>query len=143
SPLAQAGGGSFGRSGGYDRHLRRMPRELAARHARAAAACERHLPRGAVVTRPEGGLAVWVTLPEPLDAMALLPEAKRRGGVYSPRMLFFPDRRRSSSLRLGVGAAAPEQIERAVRALGEAARAALSRLRRPRPAGVERAGIHV
>src|SRR5262249_40200173 len=142
SPLAQAGGGSFGRSGGYDRHLRRMTRELAARHARAAAACERHLPRGAVVTRPEGGLAVWVTLPEPLDAMALLPEAKRRGVVYSPGVLFFPDRRRSASLRLVVAAAA-EQRERAVRALGEAARAALSRLRKPRPAGVERAGIHV
>ena len=143
SPLAQAAVASFCRAGGYDRHLRRMIRELAARHDRAAAALERHLPRGTVVARPDGGLAMWVTLPEPLDAMALLPEAKRRGVVYSPGTLFFPDRRRSSSLRLVVGAAAPEQIERAVRALGDAARAALPRLRARRPASVERAGIHV
>src|SRR5262249_16205321 len=54
SPLAQAAVASFCRSGGYDRHLRRMTRELGARHARAAAALERHLPRGAIATRPDG-----------------------------------------------------------------------------------------
>jgi DNA-binding transcriptional MocR family regulator len=142
SPLAQAAVACFCRSGGYDRHLRRTARELDARHARAGTALQRHLPRGSTVTRPDGGLAVWVTLPDPIDALALLPDAKRRGVVYSPGTLFFPDGRRSSSLRLVVGAAAPEQLERAARALGEAARATLPRLR-ARAAPVERAGIHV
>jgi DNA-binding transcriptional MocR family regulator len=142
SPLAQAAVASFCRTGAYDRHLRRMVRELEVRHDRARVALERHLPRGTTVTGSDGGLAVWVTLPDALDALALLPDAKRRGVVYSPGTLFFPDARRSSSLRLVVGAAAPEQIERAVRALGEAARAALPRLR-GRPVPVERAGIHV
>jgi 2-aminoadipate transaminase len=142
SPLAQAAVASFCRAGAYDRHLRRMVRELEVRHDHARVALERHLPRGTAVTRPDGGLAIWVTLPDALDALALLPDAKRRGVVYSPGTLFFPDGRRSSSLRLVVGAAAPEQIERAVRALGEAARAALPRLR-GRPVPVERAGIHV
>jgi DNA-binding transcriptional MocR family regulator len=142
SPLLQAAVACFCRSGGYDRHLRRTARELEARHARAGAALQRHLPRGSTITRPDGGLAVWVTLPDPIDALALLPDAKRCGVVYSPGTLFFPDGRRSSSLRLVVGAAAPEHLERAARALGEAARAALPRLR-GRATPVERAGIHV
>ena len=57
---------------------------------------------GATFTRPEGGLAVWVTFPDPIDTLALLPDAKRAGVVYSPGCIFYPDGRRSSSLRLSV-----------------------------------------
>ena len=142
SPLAQAALARFCRTGAYEGHLRRAARELAIRHARAAAALERHLPRGSTFTRPEGGLAVWVTLPEALDSLTLLPDAKRRGIVYAPGTLFHADGRRSSSLRLTVGAAAPEALERGIRALGDAARDALPRRRSARPA-VERAAIPV
>jgi DNA-binding transcriptional MocR family regulator len=142
SPLAQAALARFCRAGDYDRHLRRVTRELALRHARAAAALARHLPAGSSFTRPEGGLALWVTLPEALDTLALLPAAKERGVVYTPGALFYPDGRRSSSLRLAVGAAAADAVERGVRALGDAARDALTRPRRARPVA-ERAAIHV
>src|SRR5262245_52510302 len=142
SPLAQAALARFCRTGAYESHLRRTARELAIRHARAAAALERHLPRGSTFTRPEGGLAVWVTLPEAVDTLTLLPDAKRRGIVYAPGTLFHADGRRSSSLRLTVGAAAPDALERGIRALGDAARDALPRRRSAR-AAVERAAIHV
>jgi DNA-binding transcriptional MocR family regulator len=142
SPLAQAALARFCRAGDYDRHLRRVTRELALRHTRAAAALARYLPAGSSFTRPEGGLALWVTLPETLDTMALLPAAKERGVVYTPGALFYPDGRRSSSLRLAVGAAAADAVERGIRALGDAARAALTRPRRAGPV-TERAAIHV
>jgi DNA-binding transcriptional MocR family regulator len=142
SPLAQAALARFCRTGAYETHLRRAARELTARHARAATALERHLPRGSTFTKPEGGLAVWVTLPDTLDTLALLPDAKRRGVVYAPGTLFHADGRRSSSLRLTVGAAAPDALERGIRALGDAARDALPRRRSGRPA-IERVAIHV
>ena len=142
SPLAQAALARFWRSGEYARHVRRITRELELRHARAAAALARHLPPGSTFTRPDGGLAVWVTLPEALDTLALLPAAKRRGVVYTPGTLFHPDGRRSSSLRLAVGAAAADGVERGIRALGDAAREALARGKRSR-SSVERAAIHV
>ncbi len=142
SPLAQAALARFCRAGHYDRHLRRVTRELAVRHERAAAALARYLPAGSSFTRPEGGLAVWVTLPDALDTLALLPAAKERGVVYTPGALFSPDGRPSSSLRLAVGAAGADAVERGIRVLGDAAREALSRPRRLRPV-VERAAIHV
>ncbi len=141
-PIAQAALARFCRSGDYQRHLRRVTRELAARHARAAAALARRLPPGSSFTRPDGGLAVWVTLPSALDSLALLPAAKQRGVVYTPGTLFYPDGRRSSSLRLAVGAAGADAVERGIRALGDAARAALARARRARPPA-ERTAIHV
>src|SRR5262245_33975618 len=142
SPLAQAALARFCRAGDYDRHLRRVTRELALRHARAATALARHLPAGSSFTRPEGGLTLWVTLTDALDTMALLPAAKARGVVYTPGALFHPDGRRSSSLRLAVGAAGADAVERGIRALGEAARSALARPRRTAPVA-DRAAIHV
>jgi 2-aminoadipate transaminase len=142
SPLAQAALARFCRAGEYTRHVRHVTAALAERHARAAAALTRHLPPGSSFTRPEGGLAVWITLPDAIDTLALLPAAKERGVVYTPGALFYPDGRRSSSLRLAVGAAAPAAVERGVRALGEVAREALDRPR-TRPALAARSAIHV
>lgn len=142
SALVQAALARFCQAGEYDRHLRRVTRELGLRHARGAAALARHLPRGSSFTRPDGGLAVWVTLPDALDTLALLPAAKERGVVYTPGALFYPDGRRSSSLRLAVGAAGADAVERGIRALADVARHALDRPDRARPA-VERAAIHV
>lgn len=115
--------------GEYDKHLRRVQAELRRRHEAARAALERHLPKGSSFTRPDGGLALWVTLPESLDSSALLPAAKQAGVVYTPGGPFFADGRRSSALRLSIAAAGPSDLERAIRALGEVARAALPRAR--------------
>ena len=111
-----------------------------ARHTRAATVLERHLlvldlrraPRAAPPS---------ATRPKTVHTL-VLPQAKRRGVVYAPGTLFHADGRRSSSLRLTVGAAAPDALERGIRALGDAARDAVPRRRAGRPA-VERVAIHV
>lgn len=130
SPLIQAGLALFLREGSYDRHLRRVVKELEARLEAAEGALAKHLPAGSIVSRSEGGFLVWVTLPDALDSSALLPEAKRAGVVYAPGELFYPDARRSSSLRLSVAHTPVAEIERGARILGEVAHSALSRGRR-------------
>jgi GntR family transcriptional regulator/MocR family aminotransferase len=127
SSLIQAGLAQFLAEGSYDRHLRRVVREMGLRLAAAGRALEAHLPAGSRFTRPEGGYVMWVTLPESIDSYALLAEARRAGVVYAPGQIFFPDEQRSSSLRLSVAQATPEEIERGIRALGEVAHAALPR----------------
>lgn len=142
SPLLQAGLAQFLREGGYDRHLRRAGRELAARLAAAEGALDAHLPPGSHFVRPEGGYLLWVTLPEAIDTYALLSDAKRAGVVYAPGQIFFPDEQRSSSLRLCLAQTKVEDIERGVRLLGQIARAALPRAAR-RGASRTAAAVHV
>lgn len=142
SHAVQAALARFCRAGDYDRHVRRAGKELARRLARAFEALTAHLPEGSSFTRPEGGLAAWVTLPEPIDTLALLPEAKRAGVVYAPGCIFHSDRRRSSSLRLSIAAASPEDIERGVQALAAVARTAL-RAPHPRRAAGAAPAVHV
>lgn len=127
SSLLQAGLARFVAEGSYERHLRRSRAELATRLSAAESALAKHLPEGASFTRPEGGFLIWVTLPDPIDTSALLVEAKRTGVVYAPGELYYPDGRRSASLRISVAQTPAPEIERGIRLLGEVARAALPR----------------
>ena len=55
-----------------------MPRVVTLYRARRDAmlqALETHMPPGITWTRPQGGMFTWLTLPERLDAAALLPRA--------------------------------------------------------------------
>jgi GntR family transcriptional regulator/MocR family aminotransferase len=127
SPVLQAALAQFCRVGGYDRHVKRITREIERRFTAAEAALARHLPEGTTFTRPEGGFVVWVTLPAAIDTLAMLPAARAAGVVYAPGQTFFADGRRSSALRFSVAQASVDEIERGVRALGEVVRAELPR----------------
>jgi GntR family transcriptional regulator/MocR family aminotransferase len=143
SPVLQAGLATFCRAGGYDRHVRRVAKEVERRLARAFTALERHLPDGSTFARPDGGLTVWVTLPDAIDTLALLPAAREAGIVYAPGQLFFPDGRRSSALRLSIAQVSPDEVERAARILGEVARAAMPQRRTNRSSHDNGPRVHV
>jgi DNA-binding transcriptional MocR family regulator len=115
-------------------------KELATRLECAERALTKHLPEGSSFARSEGGFLIWLTLPDAIDSSALLAEAKSAGVVYAPGELFYPDGRRSSSLRISVAQTSVAEIERGIRILGEVTRAALPRgVKRARPPEV----VHV
>jgi len=92
-------------------------------------ACERFLPRGTRFTRPEGGMNLWVWLPEPLDAGELLGRAQREGVSYYPGKYFAVNRPEPGSLRLSFAGLDPADIEKGVRILGEIFSSEWKRLR--------------
>jgi GntR family transcriptional regulator/MocR family aminotransferase len=143
SPLIQAGLALYLREGRYERHLRRVVKELARRLEAAERALARALPEGSVVAPIEGGFLLWVTLPAPLDTTALLADAKRAGVVYAPGELFHPDGRGGSSLRISVAHTPVPDLERGIRLLGEVVRAALPRGRGKARGGRAEEAVHV
>jgi len=70
-------------------------------------------------TKPQGGMFVWVTLPEGMDGAALLaraiPEAKV---AFVPGTAFFADRGRSNYLRLSFSLSDEASIAESIRRLG-------------------------
>jgi DNA-binding transcriptional MocR family regulator len=66
---------------------------------------------GMTWTRPEGGLFVWVTLPDGIDAADLLPRAIEEAGVaFVPGGAFFTDGSGRNTLRLSYSLAGEDQI---------------------------------
>jgi len=76
------------------------------------------MPEGTNWTRPGGGFYVWLTLPEHLDATAMLPRAVTARVAYVPGTAFYADGLGSWSMRLSYCYPTPERIREGVRRLG-------------------------
>ena len=94
--LSQAVLLEFAESGRLGAHRARVLKAGTERLAATLAGCREFLPAGTRWTRPEGGMNVWVRLPEPLDAGELLPRAQRAGVAYLPARYFAVSRWESS-----------------------------------------------
>jgi 2-aminoadipate transaminase len=78
-----------------------------------------HFPAGATWRRPEGGMFVWVTLPEHLDAASLLEDALQAGVAFVPGSGFYANAPRVNTMRLSFATVSVEQIETGIERLGQ------------------------
>jgi 2-aminoadipate transaminase len=80
-------------------------------------ALEDMFPPGAHWTHPHGGFYVWLTLPEGLDAKAMLPLAVTNRVAYVPGTAFYADGFGSQSMRLSYCYPPPDRIREGIRRL--------------------------
>lgn len=91
----------------YARHLEVMLREMAV-----------HFPPQASWTRPNGGMFIWVTLPDNMDSTHLLQEAVREKVAFVPGSPFYANGGGENTLRLNFSNSTPEQISTGIKRLG-------------------------
>ena len=77
-----------------------------------------HMPAGVSWTKPDGGMFVWATLPDGVDAGALLKDAIAEGIVFVPGEYFFPDGGVKNVMRLNFTACEPATIRDGIARLG-------------------------
>jgi DNA-binding transcriptional MocR family regulator len=116
--LSQAVLLEFAESGRLEAHRARVLQAGAERLRATLEACRDFLPAGTRWTRPEGGMNVWVRLPEPLDAEELLPRVRKEGVAYLPGRWFAVSRRDPGALRLSFAGLPPDQIRAGLEILG-------------------------
>lgn len=78
----------------------------------------RQFPSGITWTWPEGGLFLWVTLPDYLDTTQILEKAIAQKVAFVPGATFFPDGGGHNHFRLNFSNAQPEVVEEGIRRLG-------------------------
>ena len=125
--LSQAVLLEFVESGRLEAHRRRVLEAGAVRLAATLEGCRHWMPRGTRWTHPEGGMNMWVRLPEPLDASELLARAREEGVAYLPGRYFTVSRHEPGALRLSFVGLPPEQIATGLAALGRVVVAELER----------------
>lgn len=124
----------FAESGRLAAHRKKMIATGAERLEACLAGCAQNLPEGSEYTRPEGGMNVWVRLPEPLDASELAARAQRENISFLPGRYFAVSRAHPHSLRLSFIGLEPEKIQFGLRVLGAILKSELSREKRAREA---------
>jgi 2-aminoadipate transaminase len=130
STFAQMVAYETARGGFLDQHVRRIRSVYGARRDAMLQALQRHFPASVRWTRPQGGLFLWVTLPEGVDASALLPLALAEKVAFVPGSAFHPRGGGGNTFRLNFSYCAPDVIEEGIRRLSTVLRRHL-----PLPAG--------
>lgn len=75
------------------------------------------MPVGTRWTRPNGGLFIWATLTDGLDAKAMMPRALTARVAYVPGIGFYADGDGTSNLRLNFSFSSPDRIREGIRRL--------------------------
>jgi 2-aminoadipate transaminase len=113
------------KSGALEAHLATMREVYRRRRDLMLNAMAKHFPTGCHWTRPEGGLFIWVTLPQGLSSAALLEEAIARKVAFIPGQPFYAHGGGENTFRLNFSNATEENIEVGIQRLGDVIRQAL------------------
>ncbi|OPX41979.1 2-aminoadipate transaminase [Ruminiclostridium hungatei] len=87
---------------------------------------EKTFPREVTYTRPEGGMFLWVTLPEEVNTKVLLKKSLRRGVAFVQGSAFFPNGGHENTMRLNFSGLSEEKIIKGISILGELLKEELS-----------------
>ena len=108
----------FAESGRLESHRQKTLKAGAEKLKTALTACERWLPAGSAFTRPQGGMNIWVRLPEPLDSGELLTRVQRENVNYLPGRYFTVSRPDPGGLRLSFAGLTRDKIQTGISILG-------------------------
>lgn len=76
-------------------------------------------PAGVTWNKPEGGMFIWVTLPEHIDGMQLLEESIAQNVAFVPGAPFYANEPQKNTLRLSFVTVPPEKIREGVSKLAK------------------------
>ena len=80
---------------------------------------EEYMPEGVSWTHPEGGLFLFLTMPEGFDAVAFYDKSLSAGVAYVAGEFFHPDRSGKNTMRMNFSFMTPQKITEGVKLLAE------------------------
>jgi DNA-binding transcriptional MocR family regulator len=103
----------------FESHVAKLRTVYKARRDHMLAALAREMPDGVSWTKPEGGMFVWVTLPQGMDGADLLAQSLKTERVaFVPGRAFFADGSNGNTLRLSFSCADEAAIDEGIKRLG-------------------------
>ena len=106
----------------FEGNLVRLTELYRQRRNSMVAAQEAMMPEGVSFTRPQGGLFLWVTLPERIKAIELLKRCLEQNVAFVPGDSFFPNGGVENTLRLNYSNMPEDRIREGVARLAAAIR---------------------
>jgi 2-aminoadipate transaminase len=113
---------------GLDAHLKRVQQVYRAKKQAMVRALETYMPAdgGIKWTNPDGGLFIWMWLPEGIDTAEMLTDAIEKKVAYVPGAAAHVDGSGRNTLRLSYSLVAEERIDEGIRRLAEVVKLAIA-----------------
>jgi 2-aminoadipate transaminase len=118
SALGQAMAYEFLRRGWLPAQIQRIRDTYLQRRNAMYEAIAEHFPPKVKHTHPQGGLFLWVELPEGINTVELLKEAMEHKVAFVPGGSFFVDGSGQNTMRLSFASVPPELIREGIKRLG-------------------------
>ena len=115
----------FLRSGRLDANLCKSIELYKGKRDHLLSLLETYMPEGVIWTRPEGGLFLFLTLPEGFDAVKFYDKALEAGVAYVAGEFFYPDRQGKNTMRLNFSFMSPERMTEGLKLLADLLRATI------------------
>ena len=106
-------------SGALDANLQKSIALYRAKRDKMLALLEKYMPTGVSWTHPEGGLVLFLTLPEGVDTVALYDRALSAGVAYVAGSFFFVDGSHRNTMRLNFSFLDASRMEAGIKLLAE------------------------
>jgi len=108
------------KSGKLAKHVEVIKKDYRAKRDLMIQTMRQHFPPGIKWTEPEGGMFLWVTLPEHMSAKELMPKAIDLKVAYVYGQPFFPNEDKgANTLRLNFSNATHENIVEGIKRLAQ------------------------
>ncbi|MGN0200639.1 MAG: PLP-dependent aminotransferase family protein [Candidatus Cryptobacteroides sp.] len=104
-------------SGALDRNLKKSIAYYRDKRDYMLALLDKYMPEGVEWTHPEGGLFLFLTLPEEIDSMKLYDRALSAGVAYVAGSFFYPDGSHRNTMRLNFSFLDKEKMEDGIKIL--------------------------
>jgi len=106
-------------SGALDENLTHTIAEYRQRRDDMVNLLQKYMPEGVSWTYPEGGLFLWLTLPEQIDTVALYDRALSAGVAYVAGSFFYTDGSHRNTMRLNFSFIDKAKMEPGIRLLAQ------------------------
>ncbi|MDQ7772865.1 MAG: PLP-dependent aminotransferase family protein [Elusimicrobiales bacterium] len=120
SSLNQLIAAEFLRTGFFEKHIEVIKKDYRLKKNTMIGALEKYMPEGVTWTNPEGGLFLWVRLPEQMSADDMFQDALRENVAYVIGSAFHSDGSGKNTMRLNFSFASPGQIDEGIKRLAAA-----------------------
>jgi 2-aminoadipate transaminase len=84
----------------FDAHISKINLSYKNRRDKMIKAMKEHFPSSCSYTYPEGGMFIWVEMPEKLNARKVLNEALKENVIFIPGDSFYPNKEIKNTFRL-------------------------------------------
>jgi DNA-binding transcriptional MocR family regulator len=116
--LTQAAIAHFLSMGRFEYHLKKLRTALHSQHLRYVQGIVDHFPADTKISRPQGGLVLWLELNKKVNAFQLYQEAMKYQVSIAPGRIFAMSDQYSNYLRMSFGKPWNDEVERGIRIIG-------------------------
>lgn len=102
-----------------DAHIQEIRNAYKAQKESMVNAMKKYFPSEVKFTNPDGGMFLWLTLPEKTSALDLLPKAGEKNVAFVPGNPFYVNVDHVNTCRLNYTASEPAEIEEGIKRLAE------------------------